>query len=221
MLACGLLNYPSSLCIHVAGLTYCIMPPKPPTFKSLKSGCHLTNAIVSTNILAETVTCFTCCVKLNTHNLPRTTSHREGFHNTGLLPGKMYGLLTSHTEVKAGGVLHLIRVSRFLYPVANWVAVHSIYHVPLIIWTAPVMAWTATWWQRRQPLRKLVTKYPCKDVFLLFFWYTEFKRLLSKTNKEVADISLRGIKTGKQLWRGRETVSVTNNNKWSVSLYIS
>lgn len=48
-------------------------------------------------------------------------------------PGEMHGSLTSHTEVKVGRVPHLIRVSCFLYPVANRVAVDPIHNVPFII----------------------------------------------------------------------------------------
>lgn len=70
----------------------------------------------------------------------------------------MHGFLTSHTEVKAGCVFHLISVSCFLYPVTNGVAVHPVHNVSVIIRTVPVMAWAATWWQRRQPFCRLVTK---------------------------------------------------------------
>ncbi len=75
-----------------------------------------------------------------------------------VLPGEMNGLLTSHMEVKVGGVFHLICVSCFLYPVTDRVAVHSIHHVLLVIRTAPVMARAATWWQTRQPFGRLVLK---------------------------------------------------------------
>lgn len=68
----------------------------------------------------------------------------RGFDDT-MSPGEMHGALTSHTEVKVGCMSHLVCVSRFLYPVANWVAVHSIHNVAVIITTASIMAWTAAW----------------------------------------------------------------------------
>lgn len=62
-----------------------------------------------------------------------------------MTPGEMHCALPSHTEVKVGGVSHLICVSCFFYPVTNWVAVHSIHNVAVIITTASIVAWTAAW----------------------------------------------------------------------------
>lgn len=67
-----------------------------------------------------------------------------GFDDS-MSPGEMHSALTSHTEVKVGRVFHLICVSRFLYPVTNWVAVHAIHNVVVIVTTASIMAWAAAW----------------------------------------------------------------------------
>lgn len=57
----------------------------------------------------------------------------------------MHGFLIGNVEVKVGRVFHLIGVSRFLYPVTNGVAVHTVHNVPGIINTASVMAGAAPW----------------------------------------------------------------------------
>lgn len=80
----------------------------------------------------------------NTLHLFFPENDTTGFDDT-MSPGEMHSALTSHTEVKVGCMSHLICVSRFLYPVANWVAVHSIHNVAVIITTASIMAWTAAW----------------------------------------------------------------------------
>lgn len=84
-------------------------------------------------------------------------------------PGEMHGALTSHTKVKVGCVSHLIRVSRFLYPVANWVAVHSIHNVAVIVTTASIMAWTATWIGCIQLSEGLWTKY-ANNFYFFCIW---------------------------------------------------
>lgn len=61
------------------------------------------------------------------------------------LPGEMHGSLTGDVEVKAGGVFHLIGLSRFLYPVTDGVAVHAIHNVSGIVDTASVVAGPAPW----------------------------------------------------------------------------
>lgn len=91
-----------------------------------------------------------------------------------VLPGKMYGLLTSHAKVKVGGVFHFICVSCFLYPVTNRVAVHSVHHVPLIVCAPPVMAWTAPWRETRS-LCKWVTHFPlfrAQNIYFIFCVYS-------------------------------------------------
>lgn len=57
----------------------------------------------------------------------------------------MHGFLTRHTEVKVGRVFHLIRVSCFLDPVSDRVAVNPVHYVPVVVPTASVMAWTTAW----------------------------------------------------------------------------
>lgn len=80
--------------------------------------------------------------------------------NDSRSPGEMHGAFTSHTEVEVGCVSHLIRVSRFLDPVANRVAVHSIHNVAVIVTTASIMTWAATWIWQIQLSDGSWTKYP-------------------------------------------------------------
>ena len=66
-----------------------------------------------------------------------------------MLPVEMHGLLAGHAKVEVSRVLHLVRMTCLLDPVANRVAVHPVHQVALVVHTTSVVVGTVAWEQSK------------------------------------------------------------------------